>query len=76
MYTKIAEQSIANVARSRNVSMETVIQEMNGCIRDAMQDPDPLAQVRWQRMFGIGKIPTAIEFLAYIAEHPLDENVP
>ena len=73
MYRKIAKQAIKRMAKNKGVSEKTIIRQMDDCIEEAMGNPDPLVQMHWQTMFGAGKKPTAIDFLAYMAEHPVHE---
>lgn len=64
----ILEASIAlsHVAEQNGISLETVIQEIDKAIEEAMADPDPMVQERWKHIPRSGEKPTALEFVAYM----------
>ena len=63
-----ARRAIEEVAKSKGMSVESVINEIDLAITEAMQDPDPQVQERWTHIPRSGSKPTAVEFVAYMRE--------
>ena len=61
-----AQEVIKLVAKNHGVAYEDVIKEIELCITEAMQNPDPLVQERWKYIPRSGKRPTALEFVAFM----------
>lgn len=63
-----AQTAIKLVAEKHGITYEQAISEIEYCILEAMQNPDPHVQERWKCIPCSGEKPTALEFIAYMRD--------
>lgn len=68
MNTAKAYRALKETARRNDVSLDTVIKEIERAIAIGMANPDPKVQAFWRSVPKAGEAPTPVELVAYISE--------
>ena len=62
-----AQFALRQVAASHGVSTEEVVREIEKSIALARANSNAETQILWDRLFGVGYTPSAVEFIACLA---------
>ena len=63
-----AQNALEGVALAHGVSVQTVIQDIEEGIAEAVRTDDPVVLARWKMIPCEGKTPTAVELIAFLGE--------